>query len=103
MEQGPHSSYSSERKLRFIFRKGAGRTEALGLGCVIVSASCCHEWVFDDLLANAGDARRDVGSIPESGRSPGVGNGNLLQYSCLGSPMDRGAWRAASMGWQSQT
>ena len=36
----------------------------------------------------------DVGSIPESGRSPGEGNGNLLQYSCLGNPMDRGAWRA---------
>ena len=37
---------------------------------------------------NAGDS----GSIPESGRSPGEGNGNLLQYSCLGNPMDRGAW-----------
>ena len=34
---------------------------------------------------------RDVGSIPESGRSPGEGNGNPLQYSCLRSPMDRGA------------
>jgi len=31
-------------------------------------------------------------SIPGSGRSPGVGNGNPLQYSCLGNPMDRGAW-----------
>ena len=40
--------------------------------------------------ANAGDA----GSIPGSGRSPGVGNGNPLQYSCLGNPMDRGAWWA---------
>ena len=37
---------------------------------------------------NAGD----TGSIPESGRSPGVGNGNPLQYSCLGNPMDTGAW-----------
>ena len=36
----------------------------------------------------------DVGLIPESGRSPGDGNGNLLQYSCLGNPMDRGAWKA---------
>ena len=34
---------------------------------------------------------RDVGSVPESGRSPGRGNGNALQYSCLGNPMDRGA------------
>ena len=40
----------------------------------------------------------DVGSIPELGRSPGEGNGNSLQYSCLGNPMDRGAWRAAGLG-----
>ena len=36
----------------------------------------------------------DLGLIPESGRSPGEGNGNLLQYSCLENPMDRGAWWA---------
>ena len=35
---------------------------------------------------------RDLGSIPGSGRSPGEGNGNPLQYSCLENPMDRGAW-----------
>ena len=34
----------------------------------------------------------DLGSIPGSGRSPGEGNGNLLYYSCLENPMDRGAW-----------
>ena len=39
--------------------------------------------------ANAGDAR-DKSSIPGSGRSPGEGNGNPLQYSCLGNPVDRG-------------
>jgi len=38
-------------------------------------------------VCDAGDA----GLIPGSGRSPGGGNGNLLQYSCLGNPMDRGA------------
>ena len=43
--------------------------------------------------AEAGDMR-DVGSIPGLGLSPGGGNGNPLQYSCLESPMDRGAWRA---------
>ena len=43
--------------------------------------------------ANAGDIR-DAGSMPGSGRSPGVGNGNPLQYSCLENPVDRGAWRA---------
>ena len=48
--------------------------------------------VVKDPPANVGD-ERDVGSIPGSGRSPGVGNGNSLQYSCLGNPMDRGAWQ----------
>ena len=43
--------------------------------------------------ANAGDVR-DSGSIPGSGRSPGGGNGNPLQYSCLENPMNRGAWQA---------
>ena len=42
--------------------------------------------------ANAGDAA----SIPESGRSPGEGNGNPLQYSCLGKSMDRAAWQLQS-------
>ena len=36
----------------------------------------------------------DLGSIPGSGRSPGEGNGYLLQYSCLGNPVDRGYWWA---------
>ena len=36
---------------------------------------------------------RDTGSIPGSGRSPGGGHGNPLQYSCLENPMDRGAWQ----------
>ena len=43
--------------------------------------------------ANAGDTR-DAFLIPGLGRSPGEGNGNPLQYSCLGNPMDRGAWQA---------
>ena len=38
------------------------------------------------------------GSIPGLGRSPGVGNGNPLQYSCLGNPMKRGAWRGTVHG-----
>ena len=44
--------------------------------------------VVKNLSANAGDAR-DAGSIPGSGRSPGVGNGNPLQYSCLENSMDK--------------
>ena len=41
---------------------------------------------------------RDLGSIPRSGRSPGEGNGNPLQYSCLENPTDRGAWQATVHG-----
>ena len=47
--------------------------------------------------ANAGDAR-DVDSIPLSGKSPGAGHGNPLEYSCLGNPMDRGVWWATVHG-----
>ena len=46
-----------------------------------------------NLPANTGDAR-DVGSISGPRRSPGVGNDNPLQYSCLENSMDRGAWQA---------
>ena len=49
--------------------------------------------VVKNMLANAGDLR-DTVSIPGSGRSPGVGYGNPLQYSCLENPMDRGDWQA---------
>ena len=47
-----------------------------------------------NLPANAGD----VGLIPELGKSPGEGNGNPLQYSCLGNSMDRRAWWAIVHG-----
>ena len=46
---------------------------------------------------HAGDTR-EAGSIPGWGRSPGGGNGNPLQYSCLENPMNRGAWRATVHG-----
>ena len=59
--------------------------------------------VVNNAPANAGDLT-DAGSIPGSGRCPGEGNGNPLQYSCLENPMDRGAWRATVHGvTQSQT
>ena len=48
---------------------------------------------------NAGE----VGSIPGSERSPGEGNSNPPQYSCLGNPMDRGAWRATVHGVTKET
>ena len=49
-----------------------------------------HSSVSKESACNAGDP----GLIPGLGRSPGEGNGNPLQYSCLENPMDRGAWRA---------
>ena len=51
--------------------------------------------VVKNLPANTGDTR-DAGSIPGSGRSPGVGNGNPLEYSCLENTMDRRALQAYS-------
>ena len=50
--------------------------------------------VVKNLAANAGD----MGSVPGSGRSPGEGNGNLLQHSCLGNPMDGESGRLQSTG-----
>ena len=52
-----------------------------------------------NLPANSGDVRH-AGSIPGSGRSPGRGHGNSLQYSCLENPMDSGAWQAIVHGLQ---
>ena len=60
----------------FIWVEGAGGSE--------VKASACYVG--------------DLGSIPGSGRSPGEGNGNPLQYSCLENPMDGGAWWATVHG-----
>ena len=74
----------------------------------VVAVSAVHQWesviiipsgvsqvvlVVKNPPANAGDIR-DIGLIPELGRSPGGGHGNPLQYSCLEYPLDRGAWRA---------
>ena len=53
--------------------------------------------VLKNLPANAGDTG-DTDSIPGSGKSPGGGHGNPLQYSCLENPMDRGAWQATVWG-----
>ena len=52
--------------------------------------------------ANAGDTS-DADSVPGSGRYPGEGHGNSLQYYCLGNPMDRGAWRDPWSPTQSDT
>ena len=50
------------------------------------------------MVKNLLPMHKDVGSVPEMGRSPGEGSDNLLQYSCLENPMDRGTWRAILPG-----
>ena len=60
-------------------------------------------WFSDkESICNTGDTK-DTGSIPESGRSPGGGHGNPLQYSCLENPLDRGAWQGNHRVAKSQT
>ena len=60
-----------------------------------------REWGFpvDSVIKNLPANARDAGLICGLGRSPGKGNGNPLQYSCLGNPMDRGAWWATYSPW----
>ena len=64
-----------------------------------IKASLVAQWLKKkkNLPGNSG-ATRDSGSISGLGRHPGEGNGNPLQYSCLGNSMDRGAWRATVHG-----
>ena len=63
------------------------------------SCTSPHFLGSENLPSNAGDTG-DVGSIPGLGRSPGGGNSNSFQYSCLENPMDRGAWQLQSIGSQ---
>ena len=60
----------------------------------------CFPWGFSGGSEGKASARNvgDLGSIPGSGRSPGGGNGNPLQYSCLENPTDGGAWWATVHG-----
>ena len=66
---------------------------AVGKCCALTNLGFPGGSVVKNLLANAG-ITGDTGWIPGTGRSPGERNGNLLQYYCLGNPMDRGAWWA---------
>ena len=70
--------------------RGCGFTHELGN----LKGSICRSELFpggSEVKVSACNAG-DLGSIPGSGRSPGEGNGNPLQYSCLENPMERGAW-----------
>ena len=75
----------------------------------IVSPLICHEVMDSDAMTlvffphssfnkESTCSVGDLGSIPGAGRSPGEGNGNPLQYSCLENPMGRGAWKATVHG-----
>ena len=64
------------------------------INCIFYTINNPGGSVVKNLLTNAESA----GSVPESGRSPGERNGKLLQYSCLGNPMDRGDWWATVHG-----
>ena len=93
----------------YLQRTNAGVLLGLGLGPNLLGSalnpshwgSCLHPLLFSRLLmgfpggsevkASASNAG-GLGSIPGSGRSPGEGDGNPLQYSCLENPMDGGAW-----------
>ena len=66
---------------------------ALSLGILLVPG-----FPGGSVIKNSPANAEDAGSIPGSGRSPGGGHGNPLQYSCLENPMGRGAWRAAVHG-----
>ena len=66
-----------------------------GFQAQVVFLNTSAFWLSDKQpVCNAGEA----GSIPGLGRSPGRGNGNPFQYSCLGNPMDRGTWSATVHG-----
>ena len=75
----------------------------------VVSSTCAKPYgdfpdgsVVKNLPLSAGDAG-DVGSVHRSGRSPGEGNDNPAQYSCLGNPMGRAAWLQSNGSHKSQT
>ena len=71
-------------------------------GCALRFVCVCFRGGSEDKASACNE--EDPGSIPGLGRSPGEGDGNPLQYSCLENPRDRGAWWAAVYGVaQSQT
>ena len=78
-----------------VFLPGESRDEGAWWAAVygVAQSRTQLKWLSSS-SSNAGD----LGSIPESGRSPGEGNGNPLQYSCLENPNDRGVWQATVYG-----
>ena len=66
--------------------------------CISVLTTHHSGFSGGSVVKNPPASAGDPGLIPGSGRSPGEGNGNLLQYCCLGNPMDKGAWVALVHG-----
>ena len=76
-------------------------TERLSTHALCIYGGFPGSAVGKESATNAGDTR-DASLIPRLGRSPGGGNGNPLQCSCLGNSMDKGAWWATVSGVQTQ-
>ena len=90
--------------------RGEFNSSSPGVFSTLKDIFCCHSWEVEnrshlmercprwlsdkESACNARDTAEATGSIPGWRRAPGEGNGNPLEYSCLGNPMDRGAWRA---------
>ena len=99
--KSPRVSNSRLGTFYIVMVYSVGRKESLKhieLGRVIISYSFSGGSAVKKPPANAGDAAGASGSNPGLGRSPGEENGNPLHYSCLESPLDRGAWQATVHG-----
>ena len=88
-----HAHWNKERHNKDLLEKPSNIELCMGDGRGASQVAI----VVKNLPASAGDIR-DMGLIPGSGRFPGGGNGNPLQYSCLENPMDRGDWQATVHG-----
>ena len=88
------ATHSSTLALKIPWTEEPGGLQSTGPQKVGHNKQLSTHSVVENLPASAGD----TGSIPGSGRSPGGGNGNPLQYSCLENQTDRGAWRATVHG-----
>ena len=83
---------STQRKKGMFFRDATSLFQ-LSIALLKKKKKAMVAQMVKNMPVSAGDIR-DMDSIPGSGRSPGEGNGNPLQYSCLGNARDRGAWWA---------
>ena len=82
----------------FLFTDKTGRLKKAKWKSSSITTSWLPWWLsIKESACSAGDVG-DLSLIPGSGRSPGEGNGNPLQYFCLGNPVDRGAWQATILG-----